>query len=193
VGNCDQDDILIGMEVMVIEYLKIILPNISAIFAAAVAYYFGRRKSYDDIRIKRGVELAEEISVGFQNVVELYEYFYEFYNKNYGHVSSVQYAAENFSRQSSLFKNEYELIETLNEKSSKLTEIIKKSRIYLNNRIIDDMLLYLSYGKFTWHSDSVGLINTYYETFFENIINPDLNAKRKRVREAVIADLPKLL
>jgi len=133
------------------DFLKLILPSaVPTVLAAGLAYYFGRRKAFDDLKIKRGMELAEEIA-------ELYEYFYLFYKENYGHMNDIRDAVDNFCRMTSLFGEEYERIESLNEKETKLRELIRKSRPYLNSNVLDNILLYVSYGSFHYQHDSAAL------------------------------------
>jgi len=175
------------------EFLKIALPNVSAALAAALAYYFGRRKTIDDIKIKRGLELAEEISTLFQEIAEFYDHFFKFYNINYGHIEDIRVAADSFANTTSMFETEHNYIRSTNDKKEKLKDLIRKARIYLNTNVLDDILFYLSIGEFEWHYDSIGFVNTYAENFFKNLMNAELLKKRNELKDSLMITLPKLI
>jgi len=173
------------------DLLKIGLPSILGIVAAIVTYRLGRRAKIDDRKIQKGMELAEEISKLFQDIVDLEEYFYEFYKANYSHLE-LRDAVDNFTRMKSLFYEDYKRIDERAEKRSQLYGKLKIGRVYLNSRLIERIRDYLNVGEFHYEHDAGGLTNTYYEDFFKNIIDKSNIKQRQKLKDKILPKLKSL-
>jgi len=180
------------------EILKTFGPYVLAILGTFVGYYLGRRSKFDDIRIGKGFELAEEVSRLFQDVAELETSLFEFYRINFaeredGYRQSVEDAVDSFLRLKPMYRVRHEEIEKLSKKRERLIRTLKRARLYLDNRTISMMNRYLKLGDFQYMTDGGVMTNTYHLGFFRNLIDPRKHRTRKRLRKAITKRLRKLV
>lgn len=173
--------------------LNIIVPIITAIITAIITYLVTRKGKIDDITIKRGLEIAEKISILIQNIIEDEDYFYKTYEGNYSHYLNMEGAIENFKRMKSLFSPDYARIEKHADNKRQLIDNLKIARLYLNKKIIKQMQEYIDIGHFTFEHDGFGMVNTYYLDFFKNIMNATNKQNRLQLAESIKLNLYKLL
>ena len=173
-------------------FIKMLIP-FAAIFSSLVTYIFTRKGKVDDLTIKRGIEIAEKLSVTVQNIMEDEEYFYQLYDGNYGHADDMDKAIRNFKLKESLFGEDYEKIEELAKSRKQVNDDLKVGRLYLNGKIIEDIQTYINIGHFSFQQDGSGLIDTYYLNFFKNLIDENNRQKRSQLSESIKKGLKKLL
>jgi len=176
------------------DIVKIGLPSfVLALISSVVAYYIGRRSKIDDLKIKKGFELIEDISNLFHDIAGSEEFFYDFYERNYGHMPDIGQAIDNFERQKLLFKQDYEHIEDLGKKRNELYNKLRVGVLYLNNNILEKMREYLDIGLFSYCHDCANFINEYYLEFFKNIIDRNNHEKRVILQKSILKDMKNLL
>lgn len=171
-----------------VEIFKYVFPFITAVVTGCLTYYFTKKSKMDDIKIKRGMEIAEKISISIQDIIEVEEHLYETYQRNYGHMQYIEEAVENFETMQSLYFEEYKIIKELAESKGQLLNNLKIGRVFLNSVVLDNIQVYVNIGKFSYIHDGSGLTNTYYLELFRNLINKENRTRRIELSHSIIID-----
>ena len=181
-------------EIIAKELIPIFGGIIVSIISSIISYKLGKRAKIDTEKIKRKIHLSEEIGRLLQEVMEMENYFYEFYGRNFGNVASVEEAVENFfERRGDLFEDEYKMIHDVIEKRNRLREKLLLGRLYLPSQFVDEVAQYLDLSTFHYLHDGGYFESTFYVEFFRNIMDEQLHKQRKRLQKLLLSKLKKLV
>lgn len=156
---------------MILDNLLQLLLYIFVVIATSyVSYRFGRKKQIDTIIINKTISCKEQICQLLQEIEDEYQYFEKFYEKNYGHVESLDEAIDNFERLP-LFQEDRNRIEHFGHKREELSDMLKRATIYLKRRHLELVKKYLKIGEFSYLHDGGLSVNTFYKEFFKNLLD----------------------
>lgn len=172
------------------DFVKVALPSVIGIIGMFITYHLGKKAKTDDIRIKRGYELAEQIAVLFQDIHEIYITLDQLVTRNFGHVDFSD-AIESFHRYSSLYEQDRDRISSLMEKRVQLAALIKSARVYLSPDLLDKLQAYIQRGEFVYTTDGGIFTDTYIEDFFRNLRDSSNRSRREQLYKEVLSSLHK--
>ena len=160
-----------------------------------ITYKLGRKSKIDDIHIKKRHEYAEIMADALKKDFKERQTLLELYEKNFGHLKEIAEADEAFNRFPSLYKEMRTIIAELPNGINKLEEISRKATVYFNPAVMNDVENYISETRFSFATDGTGglLYNTFFLSFFNNLLDQKKILKRKSLFESSIYKLRKAL
>ncbi|WP_018248806.1 hypothetical protein [Orenia marismortui] len=147
-----------------------------------VKIFLEKRNSYD---LENKKELIEEISINIQELFDLYDNLYSFYQNNFSHIDNVAEAMTYFNRYNNMYKSEYEKINLVFNKMDTINNCLRRGRLCLNRSIVKHIEKYLELGEFSYMTDGTGgfLFHNLYESFFLNLIEnkEDMDKQKNKI------------
>jgi len=140
--------------------------------SAVITYELGKRAKIDDLRIKKQHELREQLSIALQQDYQLRESLTRQYKDNFGHLDR-RAANEAFAKHEGLYQRMRECINDTSETRAKIHSLAQEGSIYLKPKVSELLSKYLEATTFSYTTDGMGglLINTYYNSFFEKLLD----------------------
>jgi len=175
---------------------RLLLVGITAIgglISSILTYHLGKRAKIDEEKIKRRFQIAEEVAVLLEYVIETDNYFYDFYRQNYGHVGRIETAIENFEQMRRLFQDEHARISQLMSKRDELRKRMLLSKLYLSGKFIRKSIEYLDLSAFHYIHNGGMSVNTFHTEFFRNIVDERIHKKRVKLQKFLLKKLSHLL
>ncbi|MGC2423088.1 MAG: hypothetical protein WA666_01885 [Nitrospirota bacterium] len=136
-------------------------------------YRRGRKAKIDDIQITKRHQFAEQIAEILQKDFYNRKMLKNGYHENFDHMENFNAAMDSFSKYETLYVSMKELIPTLSIDIAQLQTLNMKAAIYLNKATTKDIEDYIEATRFTFHHDGIGIINTFYESFFQNLLDEE--------------------
>jgi hypothetical protein len=152
----------------------------------------GRRATIDKNRIDRGFEVAEDIAVTFQKVVEQENTLCTFFDMNFeGREFEDAWATLDMRRAS--YQQQFDQIRTLSTTRGELNEKLKPGRVYLRKSVIDDIQKYIDLSLFRYDTDGGIMVDTFDQEFLRNLVSEENRATRERLYRKIERNLSKLI
>jgi len=173
------------------DLLKIGIPLLLGILGSVLSYYKGKRTKIIEIKIKKGFEIAEEISFLIHSINEIYDYLIDFYSKNYNSYKYSNKNIENFEDSiETIYSYESKQIDELNRLKEKLSNKRKIINIYSNSKLEIYIHEYLKNDNFKYET-GVGFSDFYY-SFFKHILDDKVQKKRSELYNRIKNELNSL-
>jgi len=159
------------------DLLKIGIPSVLGTISTYISYRLGKRQSIDAIRIEKCFDHGGKVAKTLLEIEEIYSSLSTSFRTNFQHVQTVTETMEYFE-ELHLYEDMKRDIQTLSEKRASLRAEIKMASIYLKTKFLDRVEEYLKLGDFSYDTDGGLFVNTYYENFFENLLDEATEKKR---------------
>lgn len=173
-------------------FWTITIAIVSIVATAKISYYYGRKKAVDEIRLKKGFEIAEQIAVSIQAIHEDYVKVTKNYQLNFSETKNVDVAAQKML-DSDLYQADIKYIDELWDKREKLSNLVKSGRLYLDAKTLELIESYLSKCSFSWQDDGGLISNTYLNEFLRNLTDSDTAKIRNHTYKKILPRLKKLV
>lgn len=177
--------------------MEILVPVVIAlvgIVSTIISYRLGKQGKIDEIVLKEGYPIANQVSILFQKISEDDQYYFDFYhNDSFQNIKDIEEFSAYFENLPGNFSEEYQRIDNLLKAREELKDQLKKARLYLNYAVIEDIQSYLKLDQFWYRTTAYTDHNNFYEAFFSNIIDEKKHRRREKISLRVIKKLRKLI
>jgi len=154
-----------------IDILKWFGLGIGWLITTYVTYRIGRRVKHDDIQIRKRHNFAEQLSVLLQKDFHNRKLLAKQYHSNFDRMNDVSEAMHYFNKHETLYQEMRDAMSDLPADIAKLQEINRSAAIYLDESTTSAIESYIENTRFSFESDGIGLINTYADNFFTNLLD----------------------
>lgn len=168
---------IVAFDQQVIDTLKWFGLGIGWLVSAYVTYRIGRRTKHDDIQIVKRHTFAEQIAALLQRDFHNRRLLTEQYHSNFDHMGNLSEAMQAFHKHETLYRSMRDTILELPTDIEKLHELSRNSALYLEENTTSAIETYIGVTRFSFETDGIGLINTYVEDFFVNLLDVDRSAQ----------------
>ena len=159
-----------------------ILGILGSILSAFIGYFLGKKKKIDELRLNQAFPRAEEISTLMQDIYHSDISFAEWWKKNFGHLENIQQGI-NYFEELDIYRDTGRDIISLHDKRNRLRQHTRIARIYLNQKVLDDIEKYLEIDSFSYSHDGMGgiLFTSFWGEFFLNLLDEEKSKERKKL------------
>lgn len=154
-----------------LETLKWFGLGIGWMISTYVTYRIGRRAKHDDIQIEKRHNFSEQLSTLLQKDFHNRNSLADQYRSNFDHMENVSEAMYYFNKHEFLYQGMRDVMLELPVDIGKLQEINRSAAIYLEENTTSAIETYIENTRFSFESDGIGLINTYADNFFTNLLD----------------------
>lgn len=166
---------------VLVGFLSAIIGFISAFTMSLISPFIANRTESKKLRTIKSLAMLEDIASRIQKVEAQHLYFEAFWRANYGHHADFDDNIQNFDSKRSLFEQEYQTIRELCRNVTELEEKLLGAWLYVRPKALNSIEAYLKLCRFIHHTDNIGLIDDFHESFFRNLLEGDRPASRRKL------------
>lgn len=152
--------------------IKWLLGGIGWLVSIVTTYIIGKRGKVDDLKISRRHELIEKLSISLQEDYDNREILMKQFQNNFDHITERAKAYEAFENYQTLYTDMRALIDKCSQLTTELHSLSREIAIYVKEDLHNELKKYIDSTNFKYTDDGgIGLICTYYPSFFENLLD----------------------